>query len=229
MRSVLVFAAIFVTVGIAVAQDTRPQAATCADFRDMEAAYKSCTEVIEGGMPLNSAILAEAHLNRGVLLLQRRDFSRARVDLSRANQLMPNNFEPLHWLGALAQTEGDEARAIDHYTSALVLNPDAVGTRNNRALLFWATGQVERAIGDRDETIRRHPAHVTSYLNRAMERSALGQIKPAMMDFKTVYDLKPTVFVQRCLAAAILAVDRQNQGMSAAIPGECQAKRPGTK
>ena len=224
MRALAITASILFVVTGAFGKDSGSQLAACADFKDMDAAYKVCTDLIESTKPLDNDELGNVYLNRAALLLQRHDFARSRLDLLHARDLLPNSFEPLHWLGAVSQSEGDNTQAIQFYSMALALNPDAPGTRNNRALLYWASGQIERAIEDREETIRRNPNHAPSYQNRAMERAALGQIKPAMMDFKNAYDLRPSDFIQRCLASAILAANEQNQGLPAVIAPECQAK-----
>ena len=79
---------------------------------------------------------------------------------------------------------------------------------------------------------RRHAAHRTgSHVTKAActidvhARESLGEAV-ARVEACGIARLTPR---QRCLAAAILAADRQNQGKSTDMAGECQAKLPGTK
>lgn len=81
-------------------------------------------------------------LAKGKEHLEKRDFSRARVEFANAAKAMPNDAEPYYQLGLVANGSGDYQAAVNAFQKALSLNP-----KHSDAKLRLT--QIMAAAGDR--------------------------------------------------------------------------------
>jgi tetratricopeptide (TPR) repeat protein len=74
-------------------------------------------------------------------------------------------------------------QAIEHYNSALALNPDMVEAYNNRGTARRRKGDLDGAIADYGEVIRLRPDNEAGYFNRALTWQQKGDLEAALADF----------------------------------------------
>lgn len=87
--------------------------------------------------------------------------------------------------------EGDAAKAIEDYTTALDLDPDFAMSWHNRGLIFAALGDYARAIADYDEAIARDPDFAAAWGSRGVARRETGQLAAALIDLDRAIALAP--------------------------------------
>ncbi|MSO64710.1 MAG: tetratricopeptide repeat protein [Alphaproteobacteria bacterium] len=98
-----------------------------------------------------------AFFGRGMALIQTGDDERAIADFDRAIELQPS--APYNFLHRAAAWEqrGATERALRDYDAALALNADLAPAQDGRARMLRALGQVDRAVDQFNETLRRSP------------------------------------------------------------------------
>jgi protein O-mannosyl-transferase len=93
-------------------------------------------------------------------------------------------------LGVAFAEKGNHETAVGHYTRALALNPDSVGTYFNRANSFQALGDTDRAFADYSRAIEMKPAYAEAYNNRGSLSAAKDQYDLAIADFTRAISLR---------------------------------------
>jgi serine/threonine-protein phosphatase 5 len=94
---------------------------------------------------------------------------------------------------------GDMEKAIDLYTEAISYNPNVAAYYSNRSFgnhyrLILANFKQElygAALSDASEAIRIDNTFVKAYYRRASANMALGRLKEAIKDFKSVVNVAP--------------------------------------
>ena len=71
--------------------------------------------------------------------------------------------------------DGKYQLAINEYTTAIRLNPDASASYNNRGVAYHNLGQYERSIQDYDKAIQIDPTYALAYNNRGVAYHNLNQ------------------------------------------------------
>jgi Tfp pilus assembly protein PilF len=87
----------------------------------------------------------EAYINLGRILLVQNDLAGALSELSKAEQIDPNNIEVLTFLGLTYYTRKDFDKAIDYYNKAMALDPKRTEIHNNLGLVYMELKQFDRA------------------------------------------------------------------------------------
>ncbi|MDR0549853.1 MAG: tetratricopeptide repeat protein, partial [Deltaproteobacteria bacterium] len=88
-----------------------------------------------GGMVSKENRLA-AHLKMGAAFLEVGNYNAALAELSKADQLEPNNVEVNGYLGMAYFHRGDIPEAIARYQKVLALDPKRTETHNNLGLIY---------------------------------------------------------------------------------------------
>ncbi|MDX2229106.1 MAG: tetratricopeptide repeat protein [Leptolyngbyaceae cyanobacterium bins.349] len=88
--------------------------------------------------------------------------------------------------------QGDPAAAIDLFTQLIRANPNSASNFNNRGLLHFQTGQLQRALMDYHHALMLNPRLGKVYNNRANCYATLGNLDAAIADYETAIDLDPT-------------------------------------
>jgi tetratricopeptide (TPR) repeat protein len=83
--------------------------------------------------------------------------------------------------------------AIADYTQALQNDPSRAVIYNNRGLLYYNQGEIDKAKGDYDEGIRRNPSYSNLYFNRMLLHFyRTKDYRTALADLKTAENLGVT-------------------------------------
>ncbi|NJP10504.1 MAG: tetratricopeptide repeat protein [Leptolyngbyaceae cyanobacterium RU_5_1] len=88
--------------------------------------------------------------------------------------------------------QGQYLDAIDLFTLLIQYNPNSASNYNNRGLLHFQSGQLNKALIDYDRALRLNPRLAKVYNNRANCYAALGELEFAIADYETAIDLDPT-------------------------------------
>lgn len=92
---------------------------------------------------------------------------------------------------ARAQSK-DYSSAIAILTQLIDRNPDSAADYNNRGLIYFQSGQLERALEDYNIALQLNPKLASIYNNRANYYAACGKIVEAVADYEVALDLDPS-------------------------------------
>lgn len=87
-------------------------------------------------------------------------------------------------------TTGRYSQAAEKYSEAIALYPNAI-YYSNRAQALIKLEAYGQAIADANEAIRLDPKYIKAYYRRASANYALGKLKAALKDFKSVLTIVP--------------------------------------
>lgn len=82
-------------------------------------------------------------------------------------------------------------KAVECYTEALELQPDAAHYYDSRGEVYRDMGELELAFTDFNKVIDMTPNYANSYSNRGVAHAKKGECDRAMQDFDTAIDLDP--------------------------------------
>ncbi|MDD9973181.1 MAG: tetratricopeptide repeat protein [Candidatus Poribacteria bacterium] len=85
----------------------------------------------------------------------------------------------------------EDAKAINHYTNALEMNPQMDSAYYNRGLAYAGMGEYDKAIEDYDIVINRNSEDAHAYNNRGDALLYQGKFNKAIKDYNTAIKLKP--------------------------------------
>ncbi|KAJ3034697.1 Serine/threonine-protein phosphatase 5 [Rhizophlyctis rosea] len=92
--------------------------------------------------------------------------------------------------------------AIDKYTEAISYNPNVPAYYSNRAFAYIKTELYGAAIRDADKAIALDSKFVKGYYRRAVGNAALGKLREAVKDFRSVVKVAPNDADARAKLAA---------------------------
>lgn len=87
--------------------------------------------------------------------------------------------------------QGDYQEAIALLTQLIRHNPTNAADYNNRGLIYFQSGQREKALADYNRALALDPELDSAYNNRGSYYAALGQLAEALTDYETALDLNP--------------------------------------
>jgi tetratricopeptide (TPR) repeat protein len=90
----------------------------------------------------------------------------------------------------LAQ-KGDYTNAIALLNQLIARHPHSAIDYNNRGLLYFQCGQVQKAFCDYNKAVRLNPKLASAYNNRANCYAARGELIAAIADYQKALDLNP--------------------------------------
>jgi len=136
--------------------------------------------------------LAEEHLRAGRLVESQEWFAKSLA-------LNPDNLNALISLGMVWANQGDNARAIDHYLSALKKNPSTVGTRarlvsslhNNLGLMLVREGRVPEAVEHFRKAVALFPRSLNGHLNLGNIAFNEDRYADAIAEYEIAQSLNP--------------------------------------
>ena len=102
--------------------------------------------------------------------------------------------------GLTCQDRGDSAKnstekqtwydkAVEHYTTAIDLNPDLTEVYTNRGNVYANKGELDTAIQDYNTAIDLNPENANAYNNRGVAYDKKGEFDAAIQDFNKAIDL----------------------------------------
>ncbi|MDR2386057.1 MAG: tetratricopeptide repeat protein [Deltaproteobacteria bacterium] len=120
-----------------------------------------------------------AHINLGRILLLQKDLAGALSELSKAEQIDPNNMEVLTYLGLTYYSRQDYDKAIDYYTRALAKDPSKTEIHNNLGLVYMDLKQFDQAKQEFEYCLKD-----TTYSRPWLPQFNLGTIEQIQGNFK---------------------------------------------
>jgi TolB-like protein len=149
-----------------------------------------------------------AHLWKGMLLLFSAQYDAGLADLQRAHELNQNDALTLSLLGQFEASAGDAPAGMRHATEALRLSPrDALrwSFLNSLAWAQFAARDYAAAAESAQRAIGEAPRFYPPHLNLVLSRVGLGEIDPAVSDFKRLKTLAPQAVAARLAGRWICA------------------------
>lgn len=87
--------------------------------------------------------------------------------------------------------QGDYTSAIVLLTQLITRHPNRAIDYNNRGLIYFQSGQREKALADYNKALRLNPELDSAYNNRANCYASSGQLAEALTDYEMALDLNP--------------------------------------
>ncbi|MFW9259929.1 tetratricopeptide repeat protein [Nostoc sp. CALU 546] len=90
----------------------------------------------------------------------------------------------------LAQ-QGDYTEAIALLTQLIFRHPHNAIDYNNRGLIYFQSGEIQKALCDYNTALKLNPDLASAYNNRANYYAACGELAVALADYDQAIDLNP--------------------------------------
>lgn len=87
--------------------------------------------------------------------------------------------------------QGDYMGAIALLTQLITRHPKHAVDYNNRGLIYFQSGQREKALADYNKALQLNPELDSAYNNRANYYASNGKLAEALTDYETALDLNP--------------------------------------
>lgn len=87
--------------------------------------------------------------------------------------------------------QGDYNAAIALLTQLIMRHPNRALDYNNRGLIYFQSGQRDKALADYNKALQLNPELDSAYNNRANYYASNGQLAEALTDYETALDLNP--------------------------------------
>ena len=129
------------------------------------------------------AIDADAHFDRGMAFLERREYDKAINEFSEAIRLDPNYVPAYVSRGNAYGIHGAVDRAINDFTEAIRLDPNVAIIYFNRGNAYYDHGNLDKASSDYSEAIRLDPNFARAYVGRADVIREQGNLDKAIFDY----------------------------------------------
>ena len=82
-------------------------------------------------------------------------------------------------------------KAIEHYTTAIEVNPDYANAYNNRSIIYRLKGNFDAVIQDCNKAIELNPDFAPAYLNRGNAYAEKGNVDEAIKNYTTAIEVNP--------------------------------------
>jgi len=135
--------------------------------------------------------VATAYNNRGAEYTARKEYDKARADLTAALALDPNYYEAYFNLGSLYASKGNYDEAVKLGNQTLKINPDYTNAYNLLAVIYGLTGKHAEAVDICKEVIRIKPDDFQAYVNLCGAYGSLGNFKEAVACGEKAVALNP--------------------------------------
>jgi tetratricopeptide (TPR) repeat protein len=119
--------------------------------------------------------LWEAHYNLGVMLAESGDLAEAEPSLERAAQLAPGAEEIATALGQVRRRRGENRKAADGLQLFVEQHPDAKEARALYVVTLRDSGQIDAAIAQARDALRRKAGDATALSELALSELAKGE------------------------------------------------------
>jgi predicted O-linked N-acetylglucosamine transferase (SPINDLY family) len=140
---------------------------------------------------------AEAHSNRGNVLLALLRFEEACASYERALELRPDIAQTHYNHGSALRALARHEEALASYDRALALKPDFVEAMNNRGSLLRDLHRLADALASYDRALAMSPARADVLQNRGAVLSLLGRHEDAAKDLARALQLDPDLIPAR--------------------------------
>jgi len=143
-----------------------------------------------------------AHLEAGRLALKRDDLDRARLELSIATALLPENPRAQFFFGMMAQERGQGTEALAALERAVALRPDYLEARLRLGALYLAKGDALHAEAHLQTVVTSDPSQLVARLQLARALELEGRMEDAERGLVSLHTEQPDApVVTRALAS----------------------------
>jgi len=136
--------------------------------------------------------LTQAYFNRGFIFYQRKQFDRAVQDYNRVIELNPD-IDKLaiahNIMGLLLTEENKHTEALNHFNTAIELQPGFGEAFNNRGVVFIKLQKYSEATRDFSSAITAKSNYAEAYFNRGVAEYNLGDKTTACQDWQRAIQL----------------------------------------
>lgn len=158
----------------------------CGQHKDVTAALKACTTLIERGEQLGNA-----YNNRAVAFFAKGDYVRSLSDANKAVAAKPKFAVAYYNRGNAHISLGEYEHAVADFSRALDLNSKFAGALSGRGLAHFFIGRNDRAIEDLTRAIELSPGLATAYVFRGHAYNASGDYAHAISDYSVAIRRDP--------------------------------------
>jgi tetratricopeptide (TPR) repeat protein len=162
---------------------------TCGSGKDLDAAIKACTQLIDGKETKDTK--AAAFYNRAWAYRNKGEFDLAIADHTRAIELDPKGYRAFADRGAVYHDKGEYDLAIADATRSIELNPKESVTYSNRGLAYRAKGDYDRALADLSRAIELNTKSSRAVYNRGTTYLDKTDYEHAIIDLTRALVLDP--------------------------------------
>ena len=155
-----------------------------------DAQLNACTRVIESRR-YQSANLAWAYNNRGLVKESKGNLNGAMIDYNHAIELNPKDALAYFNRGNAKIRKGELEEAMTDYNRAIELNPQYTQAYYNRGNAKRDKGDLDGAIADYNHAIELEPQSAKAYYNRGNVARMKGALDGAIADYNRAIELNP--------------------------------------
>jgi tetratricopeptide (TPR) repeat protein/uncharacterized membrane protein len=191
------------------------------DKGDYDAAIADFTRGIESDPKFE-----KSYSRRGDAYNQQKNYDKAIDDYKNALTRNPNAEKKATIERVLAGayvnrglTQKNPEAELADYNEALKFNPSSTAALNNRATMYAAKGDYDRAIADLDQAIKLKPDYAMAYRNRGDAYRDKGDKDKAIADYKQALANNPNDNLKKQVQAAL---DKLTSDGAAAAPAETE-------
>jgi tetratricopeptide (TPR) repeat protein len=128
----------------------------------------------------------------GIALAGRGEWKEAETILEEALRIDSRNYLTHLHLGNIAAIHrNDPGKALDHYHSAIILEPDAPELRTNIGNMYFLRNEYDRALAEYTIQTERWPATVEAWVNMARVYAVKGERQKARAALQRALSLSP--------------------------------------
>jgi tetratricopeptide (TPR) repeat protein len=135
--------------------------------------------------------MAEANLNKAMVLIHKGDFAAAIEQFSAALKADPNYKDALTSRASAYNKKGDTKSAIAAYSTAIQIYPDDEKFYYNRGVIYLKQQNYDNAIADFSSAIKLQPIFPEAYVNRGVAYTAKNKWADAKNDFQKAVEQDP--------------------------------------
>jgi tetratricopeptide (TPR) repeat protein len=138
----------------------------------------------------NSLVRARLYLAAAGLLLSHNNLDAARHEAETALVLVPDMVEAVNMLGFVLEQTGDAASAVEHYTTALELDPGNINALRSRSRANFGLRRDREAIDDLEKLCDLGLDGDGARIRLAVASLRLGKLDAARAHYRKALDLK---------------------------------------
>lgn len=146
---------------------------------------------------------------RGNNYINSGQLNKAEEEFKKALQAKPNAASHTS-LGYVYQRQKRFENALDHYKTALEMDPKFSGALNNMAVLYYELGDINMAVKMVKDALKADPKSLDGYLNLGTFYKVMGRKGEAIENFRIGHDNAPDDMRYMYQLGWLLAVSKEN-------------------
>lgn len=172
---------------------TNPDGELCRSSSNPDLAIKHCSAALEARKAGND-VLAQWHVQRGILWGDKGDHDRAIADHNAALKLDANVRLANYYRGKAYSNKGEFELAIADFDAAARLRSDDPVIYHARGIELAVKGDYARALADFDKALQLDPKAQGIHFARGRTRFYAGDFARAAADLETAFAARPNVY-----------------------------------